>query len=106
VMRWASTLVKSLLIDRFFTVIALSHRHNVPRRAARRPNYHHHSIGKKSDCLITYFAIVPADVLHSDRWTGKDDGGVSEIQTPLVESRLTLCRIGRDLHAIKCTPIK
>jgi hypothetical protein len=36
------------LIDRFFTVIALSLRDNVPRPAARRPNYHHHSIRKKS----------------------------------------------------------
>jgi hypothetical protein len=70
-MRWASTLVKSLLIDRFFTVIALSHRHHVPRLTARCPNYHHHSIGKKSHGLETRLATIPADVLYGDRWTCK-----------------------------------
>jgi len=51
----------------------------MPRLAARRPNYHHHSIGKKSHGLKTHLAVIPAHVLHGDRWTGKDDGCIGKI---------------------------
>jgi hypothetical protein len=72
-MRWASTLAKSLLIDRFLTVIALSHRDDMPGFVARRPNNHHHSIGKKSDRLQARLAIITPRVLCRNRRTGKDD---------------------------------
>src|ERR1700704_6029996 len=83
VMRWASTLAKSLLIDRFLAVIALSHRDDMPGIIARRPNNHHHSVGKKSDGLETRLAIIPACVLYRNRRTGKDDCHVGKIQASL-----------------------
>src|SRR3979411_777900 len=64
VMRWASTLAKSLLIDRFLAVIALS---------PRRPYNHHHSLGQKSDRLEARLAMIPPRVLDGNRRTGKDD---------------------------------
>jgi hypothetical protein len=76
----------------------------VPRPVARRPNYHHHSIRKKSDGLETRLAIIPSCVLRGNRRTSKDDGCVSKIQTPVVESRLTFCRVECDFHIIKRTP--
>src|SRR5216684_3325755 len=104
VMRWASTLAKSLLIDRFLAVIALSHRDDMPVFVTRRPNNHYHSIRKKSDRLEARLAIVPSRVLYGNGRAGKDDQCISKIQTSLSESSLTFCRIERDLHIIKCTP--
>jgi hypothetical protein len=64
----ASTLVKSLPIDRFFTVMAVSHRRDdVPRLLARGPNYHHHSIGEQSDGLEPRLLSAPARRQWSDR---------------------------------------
>jgi hypothetical protein len=35
----------------------------MPRFVTRRPNNHHHSISKKSNCLETHPAIIPPRVL-------------------------------------------
>ena len=72
---------------------------------SRRPNNHHHSIGKKSDGLETRLSIVPACVLYRYRWTGEDDQRIRKIQTSRAERSLTLYRIEGDLHKINCTPI-
>src|ERR1700730_9813884 len=82
VMRWASTLLKSLLIDRFLAVIALSHRDNMPGFLTRRPDHHHHSIGKKSDGLEARLAIVLPRVLHGNGRARKDGRCISEVQPP------------------------
>src|SRR6202158_5476397 len=73
VMRWASTLAKSLLINRFLAVIALSHRHDMPGFIARRPDNHHHSTGKKSDRLEARLIIIPPGVFYRNRQVSKDD---------------------------------
>src|ERR1700724_2242820 len=96
VMRWASTLAKSLLIDRFLTVNAFSHRDDMPGVIARCPDDHHHSIGKKPHGLETRLTVVPARVLHRDRRSGEDGRCIRKIQPTLAEGGLTFCRIKRD----------
>ena len=76
----------------------------MPGIGAWRPNNHHHSIGKKSNRLEARLAIISPRVLSGDRPAGKDQRGISKIQTSLAESGLALCRVKRDLHLIKCTP--
>jgi len=58
----------------------------MPCFVSRRPNNHHHSIGKKSDGLETRLSMVPACVLYRNRWTGEDDQRIRKIQTSLALS--------------------
>ena len=77
----------------------------MPGFITRRPNNRDHSISKKSDRLETRLAKIPSRVSYGNGRASKDDQCISKIQTPLSESRLTFCRIERDLHIINCTPI-
>jgi len=64
----------------------------VPGFVTRRPDNHHHSIGKKSDRLIADLTVVPSDVSHGDGRTIKDDRHICEIKAPLVERGLAFSR--------------
>jgi len=77
----------------------------MPGFVTRRPNNHHHTIGKKSDGLEALLAIIPSCVLYRNRGARKDDRRIGKIQTPFAERSLTFYRIKRDLHTIKRTPI-
>jgi len=77
----------------------------MPGFVTRRPDDHHHSISEESDRLEACFAIVPPRVLYGNRQTSKNDRRVGEFQAAPVKSSLPLCRIERDFHAVKRTPI-
>jgi hypothetical protein len=74
----------------------------MPGFITRRPNNHHHSLGQKSDRLEARLAIIRRVFWTVIVGPAKT---IDASETPLAESSLTLRRIERDLHTIKCTPI-
>ena len=97
-MVWLSLLRKSLPITRFFSVIGLPHRHNVPRIFARRPYDNHHSAKQVPHADRSRFAVVVPQIGDVDRHAGKHLARVSEIQATLAQSGRAFRGVEGDPH--------
>jgi hypothetical protein len=87
-----------------FSVIALSHRDDVPSTAAWRPNNHHHTPGEISDRLKSRLAIVTPAINDIQAATTKHMRRIGEVDCPVIKGLLSLGRVERDPHSIIVPP--
>ena len=93
------------VISFLFTFICLSHRYNVPRIAARRPDNNHHAAAQFTDTDVPCFAVVAPAINKRIMFAGKALSGIGKIKPALSERFITFLRVKGDLHLINVTTI-
>ena len=78
--------------------MTIPHRDDVARRAAIRPDHHHHPISEKAVGLIANFAIVLSIIDQRQRLPGKHPGRIEEIEPALLSDLLALGWVAGDLR--------
>jgi hypothetical protein len=89
---------KSLPVTRFFSVIGLPHRNNVPRISAWCPYDNHHSTMQVSYAARSRLAVVVPQIRDVDRQAGKHLARVSKIQASVPQSGLAFRGVEGDPH--------